>query len=716
MTTEDFQRKLAAILIADVVGYSRLMQDNEEATVSTLNKYKEMIFGLIDRHNGRLVDSPGDNLLAEFVSVVDAMKCAVQIQEDLKGNNEVLPPNRKMEFRIGINIGDVIHDGDRIYGDGVNVAARIESLADAGGICISGTAYDQVITKLDMGYEYLGEHNVKNITVPVRVYRVLMGSETAGKVIGEKRFLGRISRGTAIATFISLIIIAAGLLFWNIYSHQSSKKEPASTEPEQASVVSGFEEATKTIAVLPFENLSSDPEQVYFVDGLSEEIQNSLAQIPDLNVIGWISSFSFKGTNKKVQEIARELGVGNILMGSVRKAGNALRITAKLLRGSDGIHLWSATYDRELKDIFTIQEDIAAAVAGELKLTLGIGKSIKQLGGTDNSEAYGFYLVALGQIHEYSSSSKFNRSLELLDTAISLDPEFALAWAVKATYYLKFAVEGPADIAATAIDEALVSAQKAVELEPGLADGYVSLGFIKTGKGDFIDAGSAFRKALGLMSEPLMVNAMYFTALYYHAVGHFKKAHGLFVEIRENDPLYQSACQQYIFNLAFQNNRQRAEEEYERGMLLFGDSWVQGNEHITIARLGAGNIRSSEEILHSNHIYDKVKAYLESPEDGLEALRRIITDEDNLSSDDFAQIALWAAYLGDYDFAMDSMEKSVRINGLHVFFFWFPVMQEVRQQIRFKEFVKKIGLVDYWNEYGWPDICRPLDNGDFECD
>ena len=312
MTTEDFKRKLTAILSADVVGYSRLMGDDEEATVRTLKKYKQIIFDLIERHNGRLVDSPGDNVLAEFVSVVDAVRCSVQIQEDLKENNEGLPPNRKMEFRIGINVGDVIQDGDRIYGDGVNVAARIESLADPGGICLSRTAYDQVRKKLKHEYEYLGEYEVKNIDEPVRIYRIQMEPETNTTIVKEKK---------------------------------------ASALSDKPSIV-----------VLPFVNISNDPEQEYFSDGMTEEIINAIANVEGLKVISRTSSFFFKGKDVSLRTIGEELNVDNVIEGSVRKAGNKIRITAQLIKVTDDAHLWSETYDRELEDVFSIQDEISKEI------------------------------------------------------------------------------------------------------------------------------------------------------------------------------------------------------------------------------------------------------------------------------------------------------------------------------------------------------------------
>jgi class 3 adenylate cyclase len=230
MADEGFKRKLTAVLSADAVGYSRLMAEDEATTVKTIATYREIMSSLIKQHRGRVVDSPGDNVLAEFASVVDAVQCAVAMQNEFQTRNAELAKNRRMEFRIGINLGDVIDEEDRIYGDGVNIAARLESMADPGGICVSKTAFDQIETKLPLGYEYLGEQSVKNIPKPVRAYRVLMKPDAAGKVIGEKRFIGRVSRKTAVAAIVILVIVAGGLMGWNIYLQQSKRVEAASVE------------------------------------------------------------------------------------------------------------------------------------------------------------------------------------------------------------------------------------------------------------------------------------------------------------------------------------------------------------------------------------------------------------------------------------------------------------------------------------------------------
>ena len=331
MADEGFKRKLAAILSADVEGYSRLMDDDEGETVRTLTSYRTAITDLVQQFSGRVVDSPGDNILAEFTSVVDAVSCAVEIQRELAERNTALPDERKMQFRIGVNLGDVIDEEDRIYGDGVNIAARIESLSDAGGICISRTAYDQVKNKLKIGYEYLGEHKVKNIVEPVRVYRILMEPEAVGKVIGENRFLGRFSRKTAMALIIILVIVAGGLIGWNIYQHQSKKIEPASVDkmafplPDEPS-----------IAVLPFTNMSGNSEQDYLSDGFTEHIITSLSKVPYILIIARNSTFAYKGKSVKIQQIAEELSVRYVLEGSLQRSDDRLRITVQLIDAITG--------------------------------------------------------------------------------------------------------------------------------------------------------------------------------------------------------------------------------------------------------------------------------------------------------------------------------------------------------------------------------------------
>ncbi|MGD9041805.1 MAG: adenylate/guanylate cyclase domain-containing protein, partial [Desulfobacteraceae bacterium] len=347
MATEEFKRKLTAVLSADVAGYSRLMGENEADTVQTLNVFKEIMFTLIKQHRGRVIDSPGDNLLAEFVSVVDAVQCGVAIQKELQARNVERPENRRMEFRMGINLGDVIEEEDRIFGDGVNIAARLEALADPGGICISKTAFDTIETKLPLGYEYLGEKEVKNIAKPVGAFRVLMDEEAAGKVIGELKPKPKQLRWAAIGGVVVLVLVVGALAIWNFYFRPAF--EPASMEKMAYSLPD-----KPSIAVLPFKNLSGEKEQEFLADGITESIIGAISRVSGLFVIASNSVFTYKGKAVKIQTVSEELGVRNILEGTVHRIGNRLRIHAQLIDAITGGHLWSEKYDREMKDLFSV--------------------------------------------------------------------------------------------------------------------------------------------------------------------------------------------------------------------------------------------------------------------------------------------------------------------------------------------------------------------------
>ncbi len=390
MTDQKVKRKLAAILSADVEGYSRLMGDDEVSTIRTLTAYKETMTSLIQQHGGRVVDSPGDNLLAEFASVVDAVQCAAEVQRELAERNEKLPEERKMAFRIGINLGDVVEEEDRIYGDGVNIAARMESICHGGGVCISGTAFEHVENKLDLEFEDLGEHKVKNIKKPVRVYRVL---PYPGKA--------------------------------------TNRVEPASVEkmafplPDKPS-----------IAVLPFDNMSGDPGQDYIADGISENIITALSYIPELFVIARNSSFTYKGKPVKVQQISEELGVRYVLEGSVMKSENKVRITAQLIDALTGGHMWSERYDRDLNDLFSLLDEITQEVIVALQVELTDGQQASmRYASTLNFEAWGYAVKGMSVFYKFGKEDMV-RSRELFEKAVKIDPKYtaaltALAWTHK---------------------------------------------------------------------------------------------------------------------------------------------------------------------------------------------------------------------------------------------------------------------------------------------
>jgi adenylate cyclase len=430
MTKEGWKRKLTALLSADVEGYSRLMGDDEEATILTLTSYRKVMTALIQQHGGRVVDSPGDNLLAEFASAVDAVQGAVAIQRELKTRNAELPAHRQMEYRIGINVGDVLVEGERIYGDGVNIAARLESLADGGGICISGTTYDQVKNKLSLGYEYQGEQTVKNITDPVRVYKIGRKSETA-------------------------------------ISSMSEEQAAMHPVPEKPS-----------LAVLPFINMSRDPEQEYFSDGMTEDIITALSRIRWFFIIARNSTFAYKGRAVDVRKVAKELGVRYVLEGSVRKAGSRVRVTAQLIDGDTGKHVWANRYDREFDDVFSVQDELTETIVGALDPELGKAERERaKAKRPENLDAWDVYQRGLWHLYHYTKED-IEKAQKLFRQATLLDPNLGVAFSGLAEAFYFSLVYGHSDTPEHDREEALVAARTAVELDGEDAVAHSTLGRI----------------------------------------------------------------------------------------------------------------------------------------------------------------------------------------------------------------------------------------------
>jgi TolB-like protein/class 3 adenylate cyclase len=429
MAQEGFKRKLTAILSADVEGYSRLMGDNEEATVRTLTSYRVVLTTLIHQHNGKVVDSPGDNLLAEFVSVVDAVYCAVAVQKEIKSRNDELPENRIMQFRIGINLGDVIQEEERIYGDGVNIAARLEGLAEPGGICISKTAFDQIETKLPYGYDFLGDQTVKNIAKPVGAYRVIMEPRVtvAGKSVDKKSVA--LQRMPILVGAVAVLVLAVAAGIWQFYVRRPSV-EPASVEkmayplPDKPS-----------IAVLPFTNMSDDSKQEYFADGITEDLITDLSQMSGLFVIARNSTFVYKAKPVRIRQVAEELGVRYVLEGSVRKAGEQVRINTQLIDATTGNHLWAKRYDGNLDNIFALQDKITQKIVAALAVKLSVGEQEKvSRKETDNIEAYDAFLKGWEHYRRWTPED-FRKAIPYFERAIELDSQYGRAYAAIASVY-----------------------------------------------------------------------------------------------------------------------------------------------------------------------------------------------------------------------------------------------------------------------------------------
>ncbi len=490
MATQGVKRKLTAILSADVKGYSRLMGEDEVETVRTLTASREVMASLIEQFRGRVVDSPGDNVLAEFGSVVDAVQCAVEIQRVLKARNAELPENRRMEFRIGVNLGDVIEEAERIYGDGVNIAARVEGLAEAGGICISGNAHEQIEDKLPLKYEYLGKHRVKNITKPVRVYRAQIEAEPRR----ERRPGLRRWQWATLGVLAALVVGVGALAIWYFYL----RPVPPAVEPASVDRMAFPLPEKPSIAVLPFEDLSDDPQYEYFSDGLTEQIITSLSNIPHLFVIARNSTFIYKGKPVKVQQVSEELGVRYVLEGSVQRTADRIRITVQLIDATTGHHLWAGRYDRDLEDIFAIQDQITLKIMKAMRVELRLGKEGRELYKvTDNLEAYekliqGMYYGDRGTKHDNAQAR------QLFEQAIALDPECARCYTALGWTHFLDARFGWSESRAKSNNMAFELAQKALALDDKVAISHALLASFHVLKRDWENAIAEAERAVAL--------------------------------------------------------------------------------------------------------------------------------------------------------------------------------------------------------------------------
>jgi adenylate cyclase len=496
------ERKLTAILCADVYGYSRLMGGDEEATLVTLTAHRRIIDNLIEQHHGRFVNSAGDSVLAEFASVVEAVNCAVDIQTALKAENAKLPSERRMEFRIGVNLGDVMVEGGQIYGDGINVAARLESLADPGGICISGKVHEEIRSKLPLAYEDLGEQTVKNIAHPVHVWRVLPHGTTPHR---ETRRIPRRYWHAGMFSFAGLAIITGTIV---IVQHLSLRPQPthasipppsSAANPTVPSPALPFPDKP-SIAVLPFANVSGDPAQEYFSDGVTDQIIADLSKLPGLFVIDRNSSFTYKGKAVKVQEVSRELGVHLVLEGSARRTSNGVRVAAQLVDATTGDNIWAERFDRPLRDIFAVQDEIVQKIVTTVDLEFKLGErgipEWARTHRTDNLEAFDDALQ--GTWYGWSMTQEGNaKARAMFAKAVELDPKYADAYVGMGRTYFEDAWNGWREVSKApsvgvqdivksqqrALERASEMVQKAIALDDSLPGAYQLLSQIDLYRG-----------------------------------------------------------------------------------------------------------------------------------------------------------------------------------------------------------------------------------------
>ncbi len=451
------ERKLATILAADVAGFSRLMGADEEDTLETLTAFREIIDGLITDHRGRVFGSAGDSVVAEFASPVEAVRCAIAFQDALAERNADRAEDRRMRFRVGVNLGDVLVSGDNLLGDGVNVAARLEGLAEAGEICVSGTVQEQVKGRIEHGFQDLGKQTLKNIDHPVQVYRIMSGRE-----------------------------------------------DQEQTDSQSAPSPGGRRSARPSIAVLPFDNLGGDPEQEYFADGITEDLITELTRFQDLSVIARNTVFTYKGMPTNVQDVGRDLGVRYVLEGSVRKAGNRVRVTAQLIDGETGHHLWAERFDRTLEDVFEVQDEVTRRIVASLAGKVGERERKRARSGDRPAHPEAYDLVLQGR----ELWNKFNKddnlkARALYEKAIQVDPEYSRAYASLAWTYLVEFENRWSESREESYAQALEFARKGVQVNPSAHSNHLTLGQVYLWNGNHTMAIEALRTGLRLNPNDL---------------------------------------------------------------------------------------------------------------------------------------------------------------------------------------------------------------------
>ena len=576
------ERRLAAILAADIAGYSRLMGRDEEGTLAALRAIRrELSDPKIAEHRGRIVKLTGDGVLAEFPSVVNAVSCATEIQTAMRARTS----ESAIQFRIGVNLGDVIAEGDDIYGDGVNVAARLESVAQPGGIAVSQSVCDHVGNRLSVTFEDRGEQQLKNIEKPIRVYDVLLD-------------------------------------------------EPIGAEMSAAT------RDKPSIAVLPFNNMSGDPEQEYFSDGITEDIITDLSKVSGLSVIARHSSFSYKGKPLKVQQIGRELGVDFMLEGSVRKAGARVRVTGQLVNCKKGSHVWAERFDRDLTDIFAIQDEITHAIVEQLKVKLlpQEKKSISQTP-TANIEAYTYYLRGRDFLHR--SSKHYSRiARQMFAKAVELDPNYARAYAGLADcdsfVYLNYRAE-------VSVDGLLATTEKALSLDDTLAEAHASRGLALSAAKRYQEAKAEFEKAIAL--DAGLFEAHYFYARASFAEGEIELATRLFErasQIRPED--YQSVCLR-IHSYRSLGRIAESKEAARLGLQLAERELALHPDDPRPAHLGAGALFELGDMERAREWVNRALAI--DPDDPLTLYN----------------VACGYTKLGDIEAAFEMLERSIRGGG-----------------------------------------------------
>jgi TolB-like protein/class 3 adenylate cyclase len=706
MPTESTEeRKLAAIMFTDMVGYSALAQRDDKVALELLEEHRRLLREIFPRFHGTEIKTIGDAFLVEFGSALEAAQCAIEIQRTLAKRNHDVTSDRRIELKIGIHIGDVMHrDGD-VYGDGVNIASRIEQLAGAGGICVSMDVERQIRNALEARFEKFGTADLKNIKLPMDLFRIVLPWEK-----GAEPSAARASKKSPILVPVAVLVILALLAGWWFMQRSNKNQQPAATHAVPAAPANAPDQ--KSVAVLPFVNLSDDKGSEYFSDGVSEELLTVLQKIPGMHVAARTSAFSFKGKNATAQEIGQKLGVAYLVDGSVRKSGDAVRIAARLARADSGQELWSENFTRNLKDVFAVQSELAETIVAQVRdrLTGGAaGSAAKEKiqaevqaaekGGTKNVEAHELYLQ--GRFYENRHSDKSAReALAAYQHAVKLDPRFARAWAGVArtnTWIAGFATEGGQKTFDAHLASARDAITRALAIEPDLPDALYARAWIETNF-DFNWSAATQTVSKAMALAPADPNVLIAAANLETALGNRDRAIEIYRKAVELDPVNAQSRSFLAFGLANTKRFAEARAEYARVIELnssapwahagLGLAYLLQNKFEEAATEAQADAGEWARLLIVSCARWAQKHVQESDA----ALNELIKNESELAA---FQIAQAYAYRGDKDKAFEWLERARRQRdpGLGDLL-KDPLLENIHDDPRWNAFLRTMGLAD----------------------
>lgn len=687
MSTEN--RRLAAIMFTDIVGYSALSQRNEDLALSVLGEHRALLEPIFRDFDGEIVKSTGDGYLAEFASAIQAVRCAVEMQTAVRQRNEQSAPDRQFLIRIGIHVGDVVHQDGDVLGDGVNIASRIEPLAEPGGICISEQVYDHVHNKVELHIVNLGQKALKNISSPLEVYRVFLPWEETPKVRKVVVRLPRPGRSLGARLLIGAAPVAIALAVLFAFPNLISER-PGVFEPQ---------DDVRTVAVLPFRDLSEGMDAAYFSDGITEEIINALSNLKGVRVPARTSAFLYKESSKDLDDIAKELGVEAVLEGSVRTDGNHFRISARLSDVRTDTLLWSEIFDREMKNIFSVQDEITKKIVSTLKVSLGVAEETPLVvAKTEDMEAYQCYLKGREAWNDRSEDG-FQKALSCFQNAVDHDPRFAQAYAGLAdTFHL---MERYGHIPTEeGRKKAKENALKAIELDPNLSAAHTSLAAILEYEWDFEGAEAAFKKALEL--EPNSVLASQWYASLLSKLGRFDEAVNRIEQAVMIDPMNIPLMRSHGTVLAAAGRNEEAEAMFRKTLEMDENfPWTRAQLAVLVAQRGGLEearelIRTERERFGSDAELEAHSAYVErlagTPDPGGEFLRAAASSKEGASA---FSLALLHSIRGEVDEAYQQLEKGIEVKDFGITLLQtLPGFDPIREDPRYETVLERIGLAD----------------------